>query len=58
MPESRSFLVRCPAKLNLYLEVVERRPDGYHNLDTIMQAVDLYDELEIAAQPEPELARP
>ena len=56
MAECTSLRVRCPAKLNLFLEVVERRPDGYHNLDTIMQAVDLYDELEIVAQPEPELS--
>jgi len=37
--------VRCPAKLNLFLEVLGRRADGYHELDTVMQAVDLYDEL-------------
>ena len=47
--------VRCPAKLNLFLEVVRRRPDGYHDLDTVMQAVDLYDELRIVPHAEPEL---
>ncbi len=37
--------VRTPAKLNLGLEVVGRRPDGYHDLVTVFQAIDLYDEL-------------
>jgi 4-diphosphocytidyl-2-C-methyl-D-erythritol kinase len=37
----------APAKLNLFLEVIEKRPDGYHELDTIMHSVDLYDHLEI-----------
>ncbi len=52
MSRNAPVSVRCPAKLNLFLEVVERRPDGYHNLDTVMQAVDLYDDLEIVAQPD------
>lgn len=33
----------CPAKINLFLEVVSKRPDGYHELDTVMQSVDLSD---------------
>lgn len=37
--------VLAPAKLNLHLEVLGRRPDGYHELETVMQTVDLYDEL-------------
>ncbi|MBI4575747.1 MAG: 4-(cytidine 5'-diphospho)-2-C-methyl-D-erythritol kinase [Planctomycetes bacterium] len=37
--------VLCPAKLNLYLEVLGRRPDGYHAVLTLMQTVDLQDEL-------------
>jgi 4-diphosphocytidyl-2-C-methyl-D-erythritol kinase len=39
--------VRCPAKVNLYLRVVGRRPDGYHDLVTVMQALTLADELTI-----------
>jgi 4-diphosphocytidyl-2-C-methyl-D-erythritol kinase len=27
---------RCPAKLNLFLEVLAKRPDGYHEIDTVM----------------------
>lgn len=33
----------CPAKINLFLEVGTTRPDGYHNIDTVMQTVDLCD---------------
>lgn len=35
--------VLAPAKINLTLDVVGRRPDGYHDIATIMQAVNLYD---------------
>ncbi len=35
--------VKAPAKINLTLEVLSKRPDGYHELATIMQAVSLYD---------------
>jgi 4-diphosphocytidyl-2-C-methyl-D-erythritol kinase len=35
-----------PAKVNLFLEVLARRPDGYHELTTLMLAVSLYDTLE------------
>jgi 4-diphosphocytidyl-2-C-methyl-D-erythritol kinase len=38
----------CPAKINLGLEVVGRRPDGYHELVTIFQQVALADELTAA----------
>ena len=41
--------VRLPsyAKVNLHLQVVGRRPDGYHELRTLFQTVDLADELEV-----------
>jgi 4-diphosphocytidyl-2-C-methyl-D-erythritol kinase len=35
----------APAKINLFLELKNKRKDGYHNLETIMQTVDLYDKL-------------
>lgn len=35
----------APAKLNLFLEVPRRRPDGYHEVESLMVAVDLFDEL-------------
>src|ERR1700730_702023 len=35
----------APAKLNLFLHIVGRRPDGYHALQTCFQFVDLFDEI-------------
>ncbi len=40
------LLVRAPAKVNLFLEVLGKRPDGYHDLATLMVAVSLFDTLE------------
>lgn len=37
--------VRTPAKVNLFLRVLGSRPDGYHDIETIFQAIDIYDEL-------------
>jgi 4-diphosphocytidyl-2-C-methyl-D-erythritol kinase len=39
--------VRAPAKVNLCLRLGPLRPDGYHRVTTLVQAIDLYDELEI-----------
>jgi 4-diphosphocytidyl-2-C-methyl-D-erythritol kinase len=41
----------CPAKLNLYLEVKGKRPDGYHEIETVMQTVSIYDRLVIRRAP-------
>jgi 4-diphosphocytidyl-2-C-methyl-D-erythritol kinase len=38
-------LVRTPAKLNLFLEVLGKRDDGFHELETLMTPVNLYDHL-------------
>lgn len=40
-----TFQIDTPAKINLYLEVVRRRGDGYHELRSLMCAVGLYDTL-------------
>jgi len=47
-----SLVIHAPAKLNLYLDVVGRRPDGYHELDTVMVSVGLFDTLEFRALPD------
>jgi 4-diphosphocytidyl-2-C-methyl-D-erythritol kinase len=41
-----ALVVWAPAKVNLYLEVLARRNDGYHEIATLMVAVSLYDTLE------------
>jgi 4-diphosphocytidyl-2-C-methyl-D-erythritol kinase len=43
---------RAPAKLNLRLKVTGRRPDGYHELVSVMVPVDICDVLEFQAMPE------
>ena len=44
-PLDSPITTQAPAKLNLYLEVLGRRPDGYHEIETVMQTVALHDEL-------------
>ena len=43
--------VKTPAKVNLTLEILNKREDGYHNLQSIMQAVSLYDYLTVEVSP-------
>ena len=38
------------AKINLGLNVVERRPDGYHNLETVFYPVNIHDTLEVTPE--------
>jgi 4-diphosphocytidyl-2-C-methyl-D-erythritol kinase len=46
MPHSSEFLTcSAPAKLNLFLLVTGRRPDGYHTLQTLFRFIDRADEL-------------
>jgi len=49
----QSMFIQAPAKVNYRLDVVGRRPNGYHDLRMIMQRVNLCDEvtLRLAAQP-------
>ncbi|MGE2734788.1 4-(cytidine 5'-diphospho)-2-C-methyl-D-erythritol kinase [Mycolicibacterium vaccae] len=42
-----SVTVRVPGKVNLYLEVGDRRDDGYHELATVFHAVSLFDEVTV-----------
>lgn len=39
--------VRVPSKVNLHLAVGDLRPDGYHDLHTVFQALSLYDEVSV-----------
>ncbi len=43
-----ALLWRAPAKLNLYLRVLRRREDGFHEIDSVAVKVTLYDELVFA----------
>lgn len=41
------------AKLNLALDILGRRPDGYHDMRMIMQSIDLADQITVTPQPGP-----
>jgi 4-diphosphocytidyl-2-C-methyl-D-erythritol kinase len=41
------LLIPSPAKVNLFLEILNRRPDGYHDIESVMQLVDLCDEVRL-----------
>lgn len=48
----------APAKLNLFLHVTGRRPDGYHELQTLFQLIDLCDTISIAVREDGRIERP
>ena len=55
-PLGEGVEILAPAKLNLFLEVHGRRSDGYHESETLMVAVDLYDRLTFENDPSGEIA--
>ena len=54
-PNTLGYRCISPAKINLFLEILGKRSDGYHNLDTVMLAIDLTDTLEIYPRDSDEL---
>jgi 4-diphosphocytidyl-2-C-methyl-D-erythritol kinase len=48
----RQLTVTAPAKINLSLDVVGRRPDGYHLLETVMQSISLADQITVQSSDE------
>ena len=42
------MIVKAPAKINLYLEIINKRQDGYHNIESVMHTVSLFDILEFS----------
>ncbi len=51
--DEQTVLVRAPAKVNLVLRVLDRRPDGYHNLWSLMHTVGVEDDLQFQLTAEP-----
>lgn len=52
----KTIKVKTPAKINLTLEVLDKREDGFHNIQSIMQAINLYDVLNISIEDANELS--
>jgi len=42
--------LKAPAKINLFLRVLNRRPDGYHEIESLMQKIELFDILHLSRQ--------
>ena len=39
------IITKCPAKINLHLQILDKRKDGYHNIKTHFQLIDIFDHL-------------
>ena len=48
MGAMNSITIQSPAKINLCLSVIGKRPDGYHEVEMLMQMVGLYDEVSVS----------
>ena len=48
--KSQSLTLKAPAKINLFLKILSRRSDGYHEIESLMQKVALFDVLHISRQ--------
>ena len=54
---SKTLEIHCPAKLNLFLHIVGRREDGYHQLQSVFQLIDWCDVLTLKRISEDEIRR-
>ena len=52
-----SLVLPAPAKLNLFLHIIGRRTDGYHQLQTVFQFLDYSDEIHLELRPDQEIQR-
>ncbi|MGE5593337.1 MAG: 4-(cytidine 5'-diphospho)-2-C-methyl-D-erythritol kinase [Betaproteobacteria bacterium] len=49
--DDKRLLIVARAKLNLTLDIVGQRPDGYHELESVVQSIDLYDGVALGSTP-------
>ena len=45
MTQEKTIRIKTPAKINLSLEIVDKLPNGFHSLSSVMQTISLYDYL-------------
>ncbi len=45
MKKLKNLRIRAYAKINLYLDVLSKREDGYHNIETVFHSIDLHDDI-------------
>ncbi len=50
MGECSSFKIRTAAKINLMLDVIRKRDDGFHEIDSLFQNISLYDEIFVSVE--------
>ena len=51
----KEIKIKCPAKINLTLEILNKREDGFHNIQSVMQTIGLFDILTIKITEAPDL---
>lgn len=51
-----SLFIGAPAKVNLFLEILNRREDGYHNIYSLFQAVSLFDRIKFTRTDNPDIS--
>ncbi|MBH44579.1 MAG: 4-(cytidine 5'-diphospho)-2-C-methyl-D-erythritol kinase [Gammaproteobacteria bacterium] len=49
------FHFKSPAKLNLFLNILDKRTDGYYNIQSIFQLIDFYDEINLEKRDDNEI---
>ena len=49
LPSDVAIVIQTPAKLNLFLELLAKRPDGFHEIETLMTAINIYDRLYVTS---------
>ncbi|MGI9227821.1 MAG: 4-(cytidine 5'-diphospho)-2-C-methyl-D-erythritol kinase, partial [Gammaproteobacteria bacterium] len=55
--ELNSQIWLAPAKLNLFLHIIGQREDGYHQLQTVIQFIDICDQLQFSIREDGEIRR-
>ncbi len=51
-PDGSVLIFRAPAKINLWLEVIAKREDGYHDISSLMLPISIYDRISVGVRPE------